>query len=59
MVTSQDMDVIDLFGKKLPKKAQLITFFDPSPSKELPLTHYLIPTFRILVSEIWYFILGP
>ena len=25
MTTSQDMDEIDLFGKKLPKKAQLLS----------------------------------
>ena len=41
------MDEIDLFGEKLSKKAQLFTFFYPSPSIELPLTHYLTPTFRI------------
>ena len=36
MTTSQDMNEIDLFGEKLSKKAQLFTFFYPSPSKELP-----------------------
>ena len=41
MITSQDMDEIDLFGEKLSKKSETVYIFYPSPSIELPLTHYL------------------